>query len=436
MPEESRWSTLKAHARSPDIGKRVDAAMRAIERDNDDLKGVLPKIFGRADFSAQMLGGLIDQFTNLNLTGAPEDFDLLGRVYEFFLGEFAVMQGRAGGEQYTPRSMVTVLVEFLRPYRGRVYDPCHGTAGIFIQSERFVANHAGRVDDIAIYGQERNPETYRLARMNLAIRGISGDLRWNNEGTLLKDAFPDLRFDFSMANPPFNIKDWSGEFLRDDARWKFGVPPLGNANFAWLQHIYHHLTPTGYAAVILANGSMASNSGGEGDIRRAMIEGGAVDCMVAMPSQLFFGVQIPVCIWIMAKDKRGGKHGLQKLRDRRGEVLFLDARKMGAMISRTQRDLSPADIEKLTGTYHKWREGKGYEDVNGFCKSAPLAEIRAHGYVLTPGRYVGAADVEDDDESFEEKMPRLVSALRERFARRAKLEKAVNKNLGGMGYGG
>ena len=298
VPLDARWSLIQDHARSSDIGKRLDDAMRAIENFNPELKGVLPKIFGKADFSPHMLGGLIDHFTNLNLTGAPEDFDLLGRVYEFFLGEFSAMQGKAGGEQYTPRSMVTLLVEMIEPFRGRIYDPCCGTGGFYIQSNRFVLAHAGRLDDVSVYGQERNPETYRLARMNLAIRSITSDLRWNNEGTFLKDAFPDMRSDFIMANPPFNIKDWAGEMLREDARWKFGAPPLGNANYAWLQHIYHHLAPTGYAAVILANGSMSSNSGGEGDIRRAMVEGDAVDCMVAMPGQLFFGVQIPVCVWI------------------------------------------------------------------------------------------------------------------------------------------
>ena len=455
VPLEARWSYLQDHARSADIGKRLDDAMRAIERSNDELKGVLPKIFGKADFSAQMLGGLIDHFTNLNLTGLADDFDFLGRVYEFFLGEFSAMQGKAGGEQFTPRSMVRLMVELIEPYRGRIYDCCHGTGGFYVQSNRFVLAHAGRLDDISVYGQERNPETYRLARMNLAIRGIPGDLRWNNEGTLLKDAFPDMRFDFILANPPFNIKEWGGEHLRDDARWKFGVPPLGNANFAWLQHIYHHLSPAGYAAVILANGSMSSNSGGEGEIRKAMVEGDAVDCMVALPNQLFFGTQIPVCVWILAKDKSGGKHGERKLRDRRGEVLFLDARKLGYMVNRTQKNLSDEDIAKLTDTYHAWREQGSagvppassdarsgqdahaplYQDIPGFCKSASLAEIRSHGHVLTPGRYVGAEDVADDDESFEEKMPRLVASLRERFAKRAALEKQVNKNLEGMGYG-
>ena len=436
VPEQARWSTLQAHARAADIGKRLDDAMRAIEKDNETLRGVLPKIFGKTDFSSQMLGGLIDHFTNLNLTGAPEDFDLLGRVYEFFLGEFSAMQGRTGGEQYTPRCVVTLLVEMIEPFKGGIYDPCCGTGGFYIQSNRFVLAHSGRNDDIAVYGQERNPETYRLARMNLAIRGISGDLRWNNEGTLLKDAFPDTRFASVMANPPFNIKDWSGELLRDDARWKFGVPPVGNANYAWLQHIYHHLTTDGYAAVILSNGSMSSNQSGEGDIRKAMIEGDAVDCMVVLPSQLFFGVQIPVCFWILAKDKRGGKQGGRTLRSRRGEVLFIDGRKLGQMANRTQRILTPEDIARVADTYHTWREGKDYSDVDGFCKSATTAEIAAHGYVLTPGRYVGAEETEDDGRSFEEKMPLLIAELNSQFGESARLEQVIKSNLKGLGYGG
>ncbi len=435
VPPEARWSTLAAAARFADIGTRIDAAMRALEASNDALRGVLPKIYGKPDFSPAMLGGLIDHFTNLNLTGAPSDFDLLGRVYEFFLGEFSAMQGRAGGEQYTPRGIVATLVEMIEPLHGRVYDPCCGTGGFFIQSQRFVAAHAGRLGDIAIYGQERNPETYRLARMNLAIRGINAEgIRWNNEGTFLKDAHPDERFDYVLANPPFNIKDWSGELLREDARWKFGVPPVGNANFAWLQHIHHHLSANGYAAVVLANGSMSSNQSGEGEIRRAMIEGDAVDCMLALPNQMFFGTQIPVCVWILAKNKGGGAINSRKLRNRKGEILFIDARKMGHMVSRTQRAFSEEDIRKVADTYHGWREGKGYADVAGFCKSAKVEEVAAHGHVLTPGRYVGAEDLEDDDEPFEEKMPRLVAELHAQFAESARLEEAIRKNLRGLGF--
>ena len=436
VPVQSRWSTLAANARSADIGRRIDDAMRSLEADNDALRGVLPKIFGKPDFSSAMLGGLIDHFTNLNLTGAPSDFDLLGRVYEFFLGEFSAMQGKAGGEQYTPRDIVATLVEMIEPLHGRVYDPCCGTAGFFIQSLRFVLAHSGRLGDLAIYGQERNPETYRLARMNLAIRGINSEgIRWNNEGTFLKDAHPDERFEFILANPPFNIKDWSGELLREDARWKFGVPPEGNANFGWLQHIHHHLSANGYAAVVLANGSMSSNQSGEGDIRRAMIEGDAVDCMVAMPGQMFFGVQIPVCVWILAKNKGGSTANGRTLRPRKGEILFIDARKLGHMVSRTQKAFTEEDIRKVADTYHRWREGNGYEDSAGFCKAAKAEEIAQHGHVLTPGRFVGAEDVEEDGEGFELTMPRLVAELHTQFAESAKLEEAIKANLRGLGYG-
>jgi type I restriction enzyme M protein len=436
VPPEARWSRIADAARSPDIGKQLDDAMRALERDNEDLKGILPKIYGSQYFSPMMLGKLIDIFTNLNLKGKQEDFDLLGRVYEFFLGEFSALQGKGGGEQYTPRCVVSTLVEMIEPLQGRVYDPCCGTGGFYIMSERFIKAHAGRIGDIAIYGQERNPETYRLARMNLAIRNISGVLRWNAEGTLLKDAFPDMRFSSILANPPFNISDWSGELLRSDARWKFGVPPVGNANFAWLQHIYSHLTPDGFGGVVLANGSMSSNSGGEGEIRKAMIEGDAVDCMVSLPNQLFFGTQIPVCLWILARNKGGGDNGSRTLRNRKGEILFLDARKLGHMVSRTNKELSSEDVQKLAGTYHAWREGRDYQDIAGFCKSATLDEVRAHGHVLTPGRYVGAEGVEDDGEPFEEKMPRLVAELNAQFAESAKLEQQIKANFKGLALGG
>jgi type I restriction enzyme M protein len=435
VAEDARWSTLAAAARSPDIGQRLDDAMRALERDNDSIKGVLPKIYGKPDFSAAMLGGLIDHFTNLNLKGSPEDFDLLGRVYEFFLGKFSAMQGKTGGEQYTPRGIVATMVEMVEPMQGRVYDPCCGTGGFFIQSESFIEAHSGKIGDIAIYGQERNVETYRLARMNLAIRGIGADIRWNNDGTFLKDAFPDLRFDYVLANPPFNIKAWSGELLRDDARWKYGVPPVGNANFAWIQHIYHHLSPRGYAAVVMANGSMSSGAGGEGEIRQALVDADAVDCMIAFPNQMFFGTQIPVCVWILASDKEGGAIKDRQLRDRRGETLFLDARKMGHMVSRVQKAFTDEDIQKLSDTYHNWREGRDYEDVAGFCKSASKDEIAGQGYVLTPGRYVGAEDIEDDGEPFEIKMPKLVAELNQQFEESAELETKIKVNLEGLGYG-
>jgi type I restriction enzyme M protein len=436
VPQQSRWSALSAAARSPDIGKRIDDAMRALEASNEDLKGTLFKNYAKEDFSQNMLGSLLDTFSNLNLQGKQDDFDLLGRVYEFFLGKFSAMQGKTGGEQYTPRCVVATLVEMIEPLRGTVYDPCCGTGGFYVMSEKFLQSHAGRIGDIAIYGQESNPVTFRLAQMNLAIRSIAGELRWNAEGTLLKDAFPDRRFDYILANPPFNISDWSGELLRSDARWTFGVPHVGNANFAWLQHIYAHLTPEGCAGVVLANGSMSSNQNGEGEIRKEMIEGNAVDCMVSLPGQLFFGTPIPVCLWILAKNRSGGQTRSRTLRNRKDEILFLDARQLGSMISRTQREFAPGDIRKLADTYHAWREGKGYEDVPGFCKSATKAEIAAHGYVLTPGRYVGAEDIEEEGEPFEDKMRRLVTELNAQFAESAKLEQAIQANLRGLGYGG
>lgn len=439
VPEEARWSELQRNARQPDIGLRIDNAMRAIENEkkNSSLKGVLPKGFAAPHFTKEMLGGLIDLFTNeLRLTGARSDFDLLGRVYEYFLGKFAGAEGKSGGEFYTPGSVVGLGVEMIEPTQGRVYDPCCGTGGFFVQSERFIEAHRGRIGDIAIYGQERNQTTLRLAKMNLAIRGIDAHIEWNAEGTLVRDAFPDQRFDYVLANPPFNVSDWSGELLRDDKRWKlFGAPPPGNANFAWLQHIYHHLAPGGVAAIVLANGSMSSQQSGEGDIRTKMAEGDAVDCIVALPSQLFFGTQIPACLWILAKDRSNGVVLGQGLRDRRGEVLFIDARKLGHMVDRTRRELSADEIGRIAGTYHAWRGEKdagSYADVPGFCKAAALDEMRAHGHVLTPGRYVGAADVEDDEVPFEERFAALKIRLEEQFAKATRLTRDIRMSLGGV----
>jgi type I restriction enzyme M protein len=381
VPEQARWSRLAGISKSPEIGVEIDNAMRAVEEANPSLKDALPKVFGRESLDRGIVSGLITLFTNMPMEGSRADFDLIGRIYEYCIGEFAAAEGKRGGEFYTPKSVVETLVEMIEPTRGRVYDPCCGTGGFFVQSERFIEHHQGRLDDISIYGQERNHTTYRLARMNLAIRGIFGDIRWNQEGTLKRDAFPDERFDFILANPPFNISDWDGEQLREDARWKFGAPPVGNANFAWLSHVYHHLSATGVAGVVLANGSMSSMSSGEGDIRRAMVEGGAVDAMVALPSQLFHGTQIPACLWVLAKDKSNGIARDQRLRDRRGEVLFIDARKMGALIpgSRKQKELSAEEIGRIARAYHTWRgeadEG-GYEDVPGFCKAASRARSR------------------------------------------------------------
>ena len=348
---------LQANAKQPTIGKLVDDAMAEIEKANPGLKGVLPKDYNRPALDKVMLGELIDLISGI-ATGEPGDKakDMLGRVYEYFLGGFAGSEGKRGGEFYTPRSVVRVLVEMLEPYKGRVYDPCCGSGGMFVQSEKFVESHGGRIGDIAIYGQESNYTTWRLAKMNLAVRGIDADIRWNNEGSFHKDELKDLRFDYVLANPPFNISDWGGDRLREDARWTFGAPPVGNANYGWLQHILWHLAPNGTAGVVLANGSMSSGQSGEDVIRRAMVEADMVDCMVALPGQLFYSTQIPACLWFLARNKKPGG----KLRDRRGEVLFIDARKLGTLVDRTRKEFSDEDIARIAGTYHAWREGKDY----------------------------------------------------------------------------
>ncbi len=433
VPPEARWSHLKAQAKQPTVGQLVDDAMAGIERDNPTLKAVLPKEYARPALDKQRLGQLIDLVSNIRIGDAESrSKDVLGRVYEYFLSQFASAEGKKGGEFYTPRCVVKLLVEMLEPYKGRVYDPCCGSSGMFVQSEEFIVAHGGKFGDISIYGQESNYTTWRLAKMNLAIRGIEG--RIEHGDTFHNDRHPDLKADYILANPPFNVSDWGGERLRDDKRWKYGAAPAGNANFAWVQHIVHHLTPTGLAGFVLANGSMSSNQSGEGDIRRSLVEADLVDCMVALPGQLFYSTQIPACLWFLARGRKNGK-----FRDRRGHVLFIDARKLARLVDRTHRELTAEEVARIARTYHAWRGEKDagkYEDIPGFCKSAPLDEIRKHGHVLTPGRYVGAEAQEDDGEPFEEKMKRLVSQLRGQQAEAAKLDAAIAANLKGLGYGG
>jgi type I restriction enzyme M protein len=458
VPSDARWPHLQASAKQPTIGKTVDDAMVALERDNIRLKGVLPKDYARPGLDKHRLGELIDLIATISLTAASEgekthrSVDLLGRVYEYFLTRFASAEGKNGGQFYTPSCVVRCLVEMLAPYKGRIYDPACGSGGMFVQSEKFVESHGGNLGDISIYGQESNATTRRLAVMNLAIRGIEADIGKEHADTFRNVQHPDLRADYVLANPPFNDSDWHRK--DDDVRWKYGVPPKGNANFAWVQHFIHHLAPDGMAGFVLANGSMSSNQSGEGEIRKALIEADLVDCMVALPGQLFYSTQIPVCLWFLTRNKAADAK--RHFRDRRKETLFIDARKMGTLTDRVHRELTEEDLEKITSTYHAWRSddrewrgeaekagctlpadpGTGYADIPGFCKSATTEEIAAHGHILTPGRYVGAEEVEDDGDPFEEKMPRLVAELHAQFAESAKLEQAIKANLKGLGYGG
>ena len=446
VPPEARWAHLKAQARQPTVGQLVDGAMGGIERDNPALKEVLPKDYARPALDKQRLGQLIDLVSNIRV-GDKEarSKDVLGRVYEYFLSQFASAEGKKGGEFYTPRCVVKLLVEMLQPWRGRVYDPCCGSSGMFVQSVEFIRAHAsgngngGRARaDISIYGQESNYTTWRLAKMNLAIRGIEGQIAHGD--SFHNDRHPDLKADFILANPPFNVSDWGGQRLAQDQRWQYGVPPKGNANFAWVQHMVHHLSPAGAAGFVLANGSMSSSQSNEGNIRRSLIEADLVACMVALPGQLFYSTQIPACLWFLARRC-----------ERSGEILFIDARKLGRMVDRTHRELTDEDIARIAGAYHAWRnrvvvpsthEERGgergadeYADVPGFCKSAALEEVRKHGHVLTPGRYVGAAPQEDDGEPFEEKMTRLVAQLRQQQAEGARLDAAIDANLQRLGFG-
>lgn len=437
VPPSARWTYLQANAHQPGIGRIIDDAMEAIEKENPSLKGVLPKDFARPALDKQRLGELIDMLSSVGL-GDRENRskDVLGRVYEYFLGQFANAEGKKGGEFYTPRSVVRVLVEMLQPYKGRVFDPCCGTGGMFVQSEEFIQNHGGRRNDIAVYGQESNPTTWRLAKMNLAIRGIENDLGAENADSFHHDLHPDLKADFILANPPFNMSDWGGERLREDKRWVYGAPPTGNANYAWIQHFIHHLAPGGMAGFVMANGSLSSNTSGEGEIRKAIIEADLVDCIVAMPTQLFYTTAIPVSLWFLRRGKK----------ERKGETLFIDARNLGMLIDRRHRDFSEEDIQKITGTYQAWKSGitpvgaqravpvSEYADLPGFCKSAIVEEIRAQGYILTPGRYVGTEEADSDKKSFDEQFVSLKTNLLNEFLLSDELEQKIQKLLSKISY--
>lgn len=453
VPALARWDFIQSHAKVAvgaklqvkngktteyefkGAGRLLDDALEAVEKENPKLKGVLEKDYARKQIDSA-LPGLIDLIAEIPFHhGTLKAKDILGHVYEYFLGEFAIAEGKKGGQYYTPKSIVTTIVEMLQPFQGRVYDPCCGSGGFFVQSEKFVEEHGGRVGQLSIYGQESNPTTWRLASMNMAIRGMDYDFGKEPASTYTRDQHPDLRADFIMANPPFNMKEWNAGVKDDDPRWRYGIPPAGNANFAWMQHMIHHLAPQGSMALLLANGSMSSNTNNEGEIRKAIVEADLVECMVALPGQLFTNTQIPACIWFLTRSKAARGHGELRWRDRAGETLFIDARNLGYMKDRVLRDFSADDIKKIAGTFHAWKRGESYADEPGFCKAAKLDDIRKHDHVLTPGRYVGAAEQEADGEPFEEKMARLTAQLDAEFGESARLEKVIRENLAGLGYG-
>ncbi len=460
VPAKARWSNIKTSAKKPEIGRIIDEAMEALEKENDTLAGVLTKDYSRESLDKRRLGELIDLISTIGLGDKEsQSKDVLGRVYEYFLGKFADAEGKNGGQFYTAKCIVELLVEMIEPYRGRILDPCCGSGGMFVQSEKFIQSHGGRRTDVSIYGQESNSTTVKLAKMNMAIRQIDAKIEYGD--SFHNDKFKDLRVDYLLANPPFNDSDWGGNSLRDDARWKFGIPPAGNANYAWIQHFISHLAPNGIAGFVMANGSLSSNQSGEGEIRKNIIEADLVDCIVALPSQLFYNTMIPVCLWFVSRDRQNNK-----FRDRRGETLFIDARKLGVMIDRKHKTLTEEDIKRIAGTYHAWRgeaasmeagqtllaaeqsrienylkesgegeEPEGYEDIPGFCKTATIDEIRKNSYILTPGRYVGMEEIEDDGIPFEEKMAELSATLYEQFAEAHRLEAAIKRNLEVLGYG-
>lgn len=428
VPESARWNDLLSKAKQPEIGLLVDKAMELIEDDNPQLKGVLPKVYARQNLDATVLGELIDLIGNIELGDAKaRSADVLGHVFEYFLGEFALAEGKQGGQFYTPKSIVTLLVNMLEPYQGRVFDPCCGSGGMFVQSEKFVEAHQGKIDDISIYGQESNQTTWRLAKMNLAIRGINSEhVKWNSEGSFLNDAHKDLKSDYIIANPPFNVSDWSGEQLRGDARWQHGQPPAGNANFAWMQHFLYHLSPKGQAGVVLAKGALTSKTSGEGDIRAALVkDANVIDCIVNLPAKLFLNTQIPAALWFMRRDRASSK----KYKDRSNEILFIDARNLGHLINRRTKILSDDNIKTIADTYHNWRNQDGkYEDIAGFCASVNIDKVAEFDYVLTPGRYVGLAD-EEDDFDFKERFAALKTEFESQLEEETRLNKAIIENL-------
>jgi type I restriction enzyme M protein len=432
VPQNARWSFLHSRAKLPSIGTDLDEAMEIIEKENPTLKGILAKVFARPNLDKAALGELIDLISNTALgSEAAKSKDLLGRVYEYFLGEFANAEGKKGGQFYTPKSIVRLLVEMIEPYKGRVYDPCCGSGGMFIMSEKFVQEHQGKIDDISIFGQESNQTTYRLARMNLAIRGIDGSqIKWNSEGSFLKDAHPDLKADFIIANPPFNQSDWGQEILRNDPRWQYGAPPANNGNFGWMQHMIYHLAPHGVMGLVLSNGSLSSNTSGEGEIRKHIVEADLVDCVVSLPTQLFYNTGIPACLWFISR-KRGGNGD----RKRNGEILFIDASELGFMEDRTHRSFTEEEVSRIASTYHEWRKKDGnYKDIKGFSKSAAMDEVNKHNFILSPGRYVGMPDEEHDGIPFERKMEDLTNKIAKQMLVEKELDDEIKKQFSNIGF--
>jgi type I restriction enzyme M protein len=427
VPEQARWKNIQAKAKLPSIGQELDNAMESIEKENSELRNVLPKVFGKPNLDKASLGQLIDLISNTELKATSENSkDLFGRVYEYFLGEFASAEGKKGGQFYTPKSIVKLMVEMIEPYKGRVYDPACGSGGMFVMSEKFVQEHQGNIKDITVYGQESNQTTWKLSKMNLAIRNINSQfVAWNTEGSFLNDAYPDLKADYILANPPFNQSDWGQEILQDDARWKYGVPPAGNANFGWMQHMLYHLAPHGVMATVLANGSLSSNTSGEGEIRKNLIQNNLIECIVALPKQLFYNTGIPACVWFLRRERQA----------RKNEILFIDASEMGYLEDRVHRVLAEEDINKISDTYHNWKKNPDkYEDIKGFCKSAERDEVEKHGFILTPGRFVGIKDVIDDGVPFEEKMQKLTTTLKEQFAKEEVMNAEIKKQLAKIGF--